>query len=259
MIKRAAPFLKIRNRGLGGCLLASLVCHILLIFLLFPEKHETKPGRDAILVELVGCPPGLSVQTDTRRTAISRLPSGGKRRSRRTRGADEAGSAIKESRSALLPARQVASRQNGGSQEPASRGAGSSVEMSSPLPSVNGASGAAASGNSHSLSIGKESTGVPGDEPVIGGRAAASFLRRAMPVYPAAARRFGQEGAVTLRLTIDGDGGLERVEVVRGAGYGFTEAAIDAVRRSTFSPATKNGRGTPSRTLLRVRFVLSAQ
>lgn len=166
---------------------------------------------------------------------------------------------MKESHSALLPVRQAAPRDNGGSEEPASRGAGSSVAGSSLSPSVNGASGGAASGNAPSPSMWTESAGVTGDEPAIGGRAAPAFLHRAMPVYPAAARRFGREGTVTLRLTIDGEGGLERVEVVRGAGYGFTEAAIDAVRRSTFSPAARNGRGIPARALLRVRFVLSGQ
>jgi protein TonB len=83
------------------------------------------------------------------------------------------------------------------------------------------------------------------------------FLRRAIPVYPNIARRLHKEGRVLLRLAIDERGRLMNVEVVERAGFGFTDAALDAVRRSTYSPAVKNGEPSASLALLPVRFRLA--
>lgn len=83
-----------------------------------------------------------------------------------------------------------------------------------------------------------------------------AFLRRVSPVYPDQARRRGQEGKVLLRLTIDERGNLQKVEVLEGAGFGFEEAAIEAVKRSSFRPASIEGKPVPSIARLPVRFVL---
>lgn len=82
------------------------------------------------------------------------------------------------------------------------------------------------------------------------------FLHRELPVYPMIARRLGKEGKVVLRLTIDDKGNLLNVEVIENTGYGFTEAAIEAVKRSTFLPAKKDGKPIASRAILPVRFTL---
>lgn len=89
-----------------------------------------------------------------------------------------------------------------------------------------------------------------------GAAIAPSFLYREMPVYPAFARKLGKEGRVLLRLTIDERGDLIEIEVVEKAGFGFVEAAVDAVKKSTFLPARKNGKPVVSRALLPVRFLL---
>lgn len=83
-----------------------------------------------------------------------------------------------------------------------------------------------------------------------------NFLRRTLPVYPVMARRMGKEGRVILKLTIDEKGNLSDVEVIEKAGYGFTEAAIDAVRKSSFLPALKDGKPVASMAILPVRFSL---
>ncbi|HHS49234.1 MAG TPA: energy transducer TonB [Desulfurella acetivorans] len=88
---------------------------------------------------------------------------------------------------------------------------------------------------------------------------APSFLHMETPKYPALARRLGKEGKVVLRLTIDEAGKLLNVEVVEGAGYGFTDAAIRAVKRSTFLPAKKNGKPIASRAILPIKFVLRGE
>ncbi|MBU4355946.1 MAG: TonB family protein [Proteobacteria bacterium] len=83
-----------------------------------------------------------------------------------------------------------------------------------------------------------------------------AFLRRVMPVYPEQARRRGQEGRVVLRLTIDERGNLLKVEVLEAGGFGFEEAAVEAVKRSSFRPATIRGEPVASIARLPIRFVL---
>jgi protein TonB len=89
-----------------------------------------------------------------------------------------------------------------------------------------------------------------------GSAIAPAFLHREMPQYPILARRLGKEGKVILRLIINEKGNLLNVEVVENAGYGFTEAAIAAVKKSTFLPAKKDGKPIASRALLPIKFKL---
>jgi len=83
-----------------------------------------------------------------------------------------------------------------------------------------------------------------------------AFAHRATPAYPFVARRRGQEGRVLLRLTIDSDGTLLDVEVMEATAPSFAKAAVGAVKRSTFLPATRNGTRVSSRALLPVSFTL---
>ncbi len=82
------------------------------------------------------------------------------------------------------------------------------------------------------------------------------FLRRVLPHYPQLAREMGKEGTVLLRLTIDERGRLIEAVVVRGAGSGFDEQALRAVKESTFSPAKREGRPVMCRANLPVKFIL---
>lgn len=83
-----------------------------------------------------------------------------------------------------------------------------------------------------------------------------SFLRMVKPDYPRLARRLGREDNVLLRLFIDEHGRLGSVELIEKAGYGFDEAAIEAVKASTFRPARLNGISVACKALLPVRFKL---
>ncbi len=85
---------------------------------------------------------------------------------------------------------------------------------------------------------------------------APAFLHRVMPEYPLLAKKLGKEGKVVLRLTIDNRGNLVDIEVIKKADYGFTEAAIEAVKRSTFLPAKKDGRPIASKAILPISFIL---
>lgn len=106
-------------------------------------------------------------------------------------------------------------------------------------------------------SAGRSTPGPPG--PVLadfGSASGPAFLRRVLPVYPELARRLGKEGRVVLRLHIDARGNLQRVEVVEGAGFGFEEAAIAAVRQSSFRPAMVQGEPRACIARLPIKFAL---
>jgi protein TonB len=84
------------------------------------------------------------------------------------------------------------------------------------------------------------------------------FAKRVTPSYPQHAKRLGKEGVVLLRLTIDSTGKLQAVEVVQSAGQLFDEEAVQALKASTFLPASANGHPVPSLALIRIRFSLSS-
>lgn len=89
-----------------------------------------------------------------------------------------------------------------------------------------------------------------------GDRGAPAFVYQEIPMYPTLARRMGKEGRVILKLLIDTDGKLVEVEVVETAGYGFTEASIDAVKKSTYAPGYRGGVKVATWALLPVSFRL---
>lgn len=62
------------------------------------------------------------------------------------------------------------------------------------------------------------------------------------PQYPPAALRLHRPGTVVLQATIDREGRVSDLEVLRGEPLGMTEAALAAVRHWRFRPATLEGR-----------------
>ena len=93
-------------------------------------------------------------------------------------------------------------------------------------------------------------------ETTFGSRNAPAFIHRETPLYPPVARRLGKEGKVVLKLMIDSNGRLREIEVLEDAAYGFTEAAVEAVKRSTYAPALQNGVKAAARAILPIRFHL---
>ena len=76
------------------------------------------------------------------------------------------------------------------------------------------------------------------------------------PRYPRKARANGRTGLVVLRITIDSSGTPTRIEVMREAGFGFDEAAVSAIRNTSFTPATQEGRPVACIALLPIHFNL---
>jgi TonB family protein len=74
----------------------------------------------------------------------------------------------------------------------------------------------------------------PTDEPIV-------ILSKPRPIYSNDARSNGVQGTVILSVTFESDGTIGAIGVVKGLELGLTEAAMDAVRKITFTPARQNG------------------
>lgn len=92
---------------------------------------------------------------------------------------------------------------------------------------------------------------------VMGGAGSPRFIHKEAPIYPFVARKLGKEGKVILRVVLNDQGQLQRIDTVEANGFGFAEAATAAIRRSTFAPAVENGRTISSQVLVPIRFVLN--
>lgn len=138
------------------------------------------------------------------------------------------------------------------------------VQNSFPMPGATaGVKGGEGSGDA-SRASGKGSGGsasmtAGSDLPVetsFGAADAPTFLHREMPVYPPLAQERGIEGRIVLTLLIDPEGHVRKIEVTEAAGHGFTEAALEAIRKSTFAPAKVNGIKVTARAVLPIHFRL---
>ncbi len=77
------------------------------------------------------------------------------------------------------------------------------------------------------------------------------------PEYPEVARALGIEGRVLCAVTIDETGVVVAVEVAQSASPMLDEAAQEALRHWTFSPALQRGQPVASRVMVPVLFALN--
>jgi len=85
----------------------------------------------------------------------------------------------------------------------------------------------------------------------------AAYLRNPAPPYPLAARRAGEQGAVTLRVLVTRDGLPERVDVEKSSGSAHLDkAALEAVKAWRFVPARQGAEPVESWMLVPVVFRL---
>ena len=83
-----------------------------------------------------------------------------------------------------------------------------------------------------------------------------SILRSPDPKYPEAARRANREAVVIVEFTVDVNGRPTDIKVPKPKGFGFDEAAIEAIERWRFTPAKKDGESVPMRVRQPIRFNL---
>ena len=81
-------------------------------------------------------------------------------------------------------------------------------------------------------------------------------LRKVDPKYPDNARRANREAVVIVEFTVGVDGKAADIKVVNPVGYGFDEAAIEAIKKWRFTPAKRAGENVPMRVQQRIRFTL---
>lgn len=76
------------------------------------------------------------------------------------------------------------------------------------------------------------------------------------PDYPELARRARLGGVVVLEATIDRDGNVTNVNILRGLGLGLDEAAVNAVSQWQYTPTFYNGRPVEVLLTVTVQFQL---
>lgn len=85
----------------------------------------------------------------------------------------------------------------------------------------------------------------------------ASLNHEIRPAYPEHARAEGVEGAVELLVSVAADGTVEDVRVLSGPSAELEAAAVAAMKRAHFTPATRGG--APVRSKLKYRYVFELQ
>jgi TonB family protein len=90
------------------------------------------------------------------------------------------------------------------------------------------------------------------------GLSPAHIIRQALPIYPPLARQQRVEGTVLVNALIGETGQVLDAKVLAGVNrpVGINESALQTVRRSAFSPGTKDGVRVKSWTTVRVDFKL---
>lgn len=83
------------------------------------------------------------------------------------------------------------------------------------------------------------------------------LLNRVQPAYPEEARKNRIQGSVILSTVVDDKGNVEKVEPVESPDPMLTDAAVEAVKKWTYRPATKNGKPVKVRMTVTVAFKLA--
>jgi TonB family protein len=85
------------------------------------------------------------------------------------------------------------------------------------------------------------------------------LLTRVEPIYPREAREKGIEGKVFVQLVVNPDGRVSEASVLKSDAEIFNQAALDAARKYTFTPAMKNQPAVPVKVVIPFQFKLSAK
>lgn len=78
--------------------------------------------------------------------------------------------------------------------------------------------------------------------------------KRVNATYPLEALAQGLTGMVVLEFDVDEKGAVQNVQVKQGAGHGFDEAAVEAVRKFVFAPGTSDGKPVTAHVTYKYKF-----
>jgi len=128
-----------------------------------------------------------------------------------------------------------------------------------PIPDTRAGPGAGSPGGPASADSAGFSTGLAGPGADSGsGLVVPRPLKAILPAYPRAARQSGAQGLVKVTATVDERGAVTGVEVLLSSGTtALDRAALEAVRRTAFTPALQGGKPVPCRITIPIRFQLS--
>jgi TonB family protein len=84
----------------------------------------------------------------------------------------------------------------------------------------------------------------------------AKAIQIARASYPPMALRMGLESDVALKIEVDTEGKVTKAEITKSGGAGFDEEALNAVKRSRFEPAQRDGQHVPAEFTYIYRFRL---
>ncbi len=82
------------------------------------------------------------------------------------------------------------------------------------------------------------------------------LVNEVKPPYPEEAKKNDIEGDVLVRITVDENGDVTNVKVVKGLGFGLDEAAVAALKKYKFKPATKGGEAVGTTIMFTFRWYL---
>ncbi|MFI5167302.1 MAG: energy transducer TonB [Thermoanaerobaculales bacterium] len=106
--------------------------------------------------------------------------------------------------------------------------------------------------------VGGVEGGVVDEPPIrIGGEVVAPVLRtKIQPTYPEIARKARVQGTVIVEAIIDKQGNVTDARVLRGLPMGVSDAAVAAIQKWKYTPATLNGRPVSVYLTVTVTFTL---
>ncbi|MCP5061681.1 MAG: energy transducer TonB [Ignavibacteriae bacterium] len=76
--------------------------------------------------------------------------------------------------------------------------------------------------------------------------------------YPEIAIRYKKEGEVSVKSYVNETGKVIGVQVLRAEGYGFEEAAVEAIKKTKFEPAYQDGKPIKSIYVIPIEFILDS-
>ena len=271
-----------RNDTLGGPLLASLIVHLLVILLgSVVFQHNNAGLRDFLPIDLVDEPrretPPPPQKAEARTEIKKRSPPPPPKTEKPNSPPALAKAPMvnpetplpikKEEPAKVIEANPVApakvepppssasgARSEGGGSE---AGAGNlfgkgDVGIVPGTGSAGGGGGTASSG----LSRGSGPPGLPMQQTIFRTNREAKPIQTVRAAYPAMALRAGLESDVTLRIEVDPQGSVTKVEITTSGGAGFDEEALKAVQQSRFEPAQRDGQNVPAEFTFVYRFRL---